>query len=132
MYLSRGKAAKEAGVAKPSIPKDLPSNMLSYREKIPYGGKADPAELFRAARKTAKIDAEELSLNEPQLGQAGGEPPPYAAKFESQLAALVAVLGGLSQIFESLTHAGDPDCRSFSRSRPPDLRPRRPLPGRHA
>ncbi|MGQ0445107.1 MAG: hypothetical protein ACT4O2_08290 [Beijerinckiaceae bacterium] len=128
MYLSRGKAAKEAGVVKPGIPKGFSSGKLPYREKIPDGGKVDPAELFRAAPKAAKIDAEELSLIEPQFGQAGAEIPPYAAKFESQLAGLVAVLGGLSQIFESLTHAGDPDCCSLSRSGRPDPHRRRPLP----
>lgn len=131
MYLSRGKAAKEAGVAKPGIPKDWSSGKLPYREKNPDGGNADPAGLFRAAPKTAKIDAEEPPLNEPQLGQAGAETPPYAAKFESQLAGLVAVLGGLSQIFESVTFAGDPDCCSERPGRP-DPHRRRPLPGRHA
>jgi hypothetical protein len=124
VYLSRGKVAKEAGVAKSSIPKDLSSGKSSYREKNLDGDKVDPAELFRVAPKTAKIDAEESSLNEAQL--------PYAAKFESQLAGLVAVLGGLSQIFESLTHAGDPDCCPLSRSGQPDPRRRRPLPGLHA
>jgi hypothetical protein len=122
----------EAGVAKSSIPKDLSSGKLSYREKNPDGDKVDPAELFRVAPKTAKIDAEEPSLNEPQLGQAGAETLPYAAKFESQLAGLVAVLGGLSQIFESLTQAGDPDCCPLSRSGQPDPHRRRPLPGLHA
>ncbi|MGH6837806.1 MAG: hypothetical protein ACREDT_03215 [Methylocella sp.] len=135
MYLSRGKVAKEAGVAKSSIPKDLSSGKLSYREKNPDGDKIDPAELFRVAPKTAKtaqIDAEEPSLNKPQLGQAGAETMPCAAKFEVQLAGLVAVLGGLSQIFESLTHAGDPDCCPSSRSGRPDPRRRRPLPGLRA
>lgn len=137
MHHSRGKVAKEAGVAKSGIPKDLSSGELSSGElssgeKNPDGGKVDPAELFRVAPKSAKIDAEEPSLNEPQLGQAGAETLPYAAKFESQLAGLVAVLGGLSQIFESLTQAGDPDCCPLSQSGQPDPHRRRPLPGLHA
>jgi hypothetical protein len=132
VHLSRGKVAKEAGVAKSGIPKDFSSGKLAYREKNPDGGKVDSADLFRVAPKTAKIDAEEPSLNEPQLGQAGAETLPYAAKFESQLAGLVAVLGGLSQIFESLTHAGDPDCCPLSKSGQPDPHRRRPSRGLHA
>ncbi|MGC2224903.1 MAG: hypothetical protein WA624_22345, partial [Methylocella sp.] len=100
MYLSRGKAAKEAGVAKSTISKALSSGKLSYREKNPDGYKIDPAELFRVYPKT---DADEPSLNDWQLAQVGAETMPYSAKFEIQLAGMVAVLGGLSQIFESLT-----------------------------
>lgn len=109
MYLSLGKAAKEAGIAKSTSSKALSSGKLSYREKNPDGYKIDPAELFRVFPKTAKTDADEPSLNDWQLAQAGAETMPYSAKFEIQLAGMVAVLGGLSQIFKSLTHARDPD-----------------------
>ena len=119
MYLSLGKAAKEAGIAKSTSSKALSSGKLSYREKNPDGYKIDPAELFRVFPKTAKTDADEPSSNDWQLAQAGAETMPYSAKFEIQLAGMVAVLGGLSQIFESLTHDGDPDCSRSSRSKQP-------------
>ncbi|MGH9677238.1 MAG: hypothetical protein ACRD36_09070 [Candidatus Acidiferrum sp.] len=119
MYLSPGKAAKEAGAAKSATSKALPSGKLSYREKNPDGYKIDPAELFRVYSKTAKTDADEPSLNDWQLTQAGAETMPHSAKFETQLAGMVAVLGGLSQIFESLTHEGDPDCSRSARSGQP-------------
>jgi hypothetical protein len=114
--LSRGKVAKEAGVAKSSIPKALSSGKLSYQKKNSDGCKIDPAELFRVY---PKIDAEQPSLSEPQLAQAGAETMPYAAKFEIELAGMVAVLEGLSQIFESLTREGDPDCCPLSQSGQP-------------
>jgi hypothetical protein len=116
VYLSRGKAAKEAGVAKSSIPKALSSGNLSYQEKNSDSCKVDSAELFRVYPKT---DADEPSPNDWQPGQAGAETLPYAAKFESQLAGMVAVLEGLSQIFESLIHEGDPDCCPLSQSGQP-------------
>jgi hypothetical protein len=119
MYLSLGKAAKEAGIAKSTSSKALSSGKLSYREKNPDGYKIDPAELFRVFPKTAKTDADEPSSNDWQLAQAGAETMPYSAKFEIQLAGMVAVLGGLSQIFESLNHEGDPDCSRSSRSKQP-------------
>jgi hypothetical protein len=119
MYLSLGKAAKEAGIAKSTSSKALSSGKLSYREKNPDGYKIDPAELFRVFPKTAKTDADEPSSNDWQLAQAGAETMPYSAKFEIQLAGMVAVLGGLSQIFESLTHARDPDGSRSSRSGQP-------------
>jgi hypothetical protein len=119
MYLSLGKAAKEAGIAKSTSSKALSSGKLSYREKNPDGYKIDPAELFCVFPKTAKTDADEPSSNDWQLAQAGAETMPYSAKFEIQLAGMVAVLGGLSQIFESLTHEGDPDCSRSSRSKQP-------------
>jgi len=119
MYLSLGKAAKEAGVAKSTTSKALSSGKLSYQEKNPDGYKIDPAELFRVYPKTAKTDADEPSSNDWQLVQAGAETLPHSAKFEIQLAGMAAVLGGLSQIFESLTHGGDPDCSRSSRSKRP-------------
>jgi hypothetical protein len=119
MYLSLGKATKEAGIAKSTSSNALSSGKLSYREKNPDGYKIDPAELFRVFPKTAKTDADEPSSNDWQLAQAGAETMPYSAKFEIQLAGMVAVLGGLSQIFESLTHKGDPDCSRSSRSKQP-------------
>ena len=88
MYLSLGKAAKEAGVAKSTISKALSSGKLSYREKNSDGYKIDPAELFRVYPKTTKTDADELSSNEWQSGQADAENMPYSAKFEFQLAGL--------------------------------------------
>src|ERR1700730_11739641 len=81
MYLSLGKAAKEAGVAKSTISKALSSGKLSYREKNSDGYKIDPAELFRVYPKTAKTDADELTSNDWQLDQAGAETMPYSAKF---------------------------------------------------
>jgi hypothetical protein len=132
VYLSRGKAAKEAGVAKSSIPKTLSSGKLSYREKNPGGCKVDPAELFRVSPKTAKTDAVEPSPNDWQPSEAGAETMPYAAKFEIELAGMVAVLEGLSQIFESLTREGDPECCALPQSGQPDPRRRRPLPGLRA
>jgi hypothetical protein len=119
MYLSLGKAAKEAGVAKSTISKALSSGKLSYREKNPDGYKIDPAELFRVYPKTAKTGADELSPNDWQSGHAGAETLPHSAKFEIELAGMAAVLGGLSQIFESLTHDRDPDCSCSSRSKQP-------------
>ena len=92
MYLSLGKAAKEAGVAKSTISKALSSGKLSYREKNSDGYKIDPAELFRVYPKIAKTDADELTLNDWQPGQAGGETPPYSAKFEIQLAGLKSLI----------------------------------------
>ena len=88
MYLSLGKAAKEAGVAKSTISKALSSGKLSYREKNSDGYKIDPAELFRVYPKITKTDADELSSNDWQSGQAGAETMPYSAKFEIQLAGL--------------------------------------------
>jgi hypothetical protein len=126
MYLPLGKAAKEAGIAKSTSSKALSSGKLSYREKNPDGYKIDPAELFPVFPKTAKTDADEPSSNDWQLAQAGAETMPYSAKFEIQLAGMVAVLGGLSQIFESLTHEGDPDCSRSSRSKQPMRRRRSP------
>jgi hypothetical protein len=64
MYLSLGKAAKEAGVAKSTISKALSSGKLSYREKNSDGYQIDPAELFRVYPKTAKTDADEPSSND--------------------------------------------------------------------
>jgi hypothetical protein len=119
MYLSLGKAAKEAGVAKSTTSKALSSGKLSYQEKNPDGYKIDPAELFRVYPKTAKTDADEPSSNDWQSGQADAETLPHSAKFEIQLAGMVAVLGGLSQIFESLTHDRDPDGFRSSRSGQP-------------
>ena len=88
MYLSLGKAAKEAGVAKSTISKALSSGKLSYREKNRDGYKIDPAELFRVYPKTAKTDADELTSNDWQPAQACLETTPYSAKFEFQLAGL--------------------------------------------
>jgi hypothetical protein len=88
MYLSLGKAAKEAGVAKSTISKALSSGKLSYCEKNSDGYKIDPAELFRVYPKITKTDADEPSSNDWQLAQAGGETTPYSAKFEIQLAGL--------------------------------------------
>ena len=87
MYLSLGKAAKEAGVAKSTISKALSSGKLSYREKNSDGYQIDPAELFRVYPKSAKTDADEPSLDDWQLGQA-----PYSAKFEIQLAGLKSLI----------------------------------------
>jgi hypothetical protein len=92
MYLSLGQAAKEAGVAKSTISKALSSGKLSYREKNPEGYKIDPAELFRVYPKTTKTDADELSPNDWQSGQAGAETTPYSAKFEIQLAGLKSLI----------------------------------------
>ena len=92
MYLSLGKAAKEAGVAKSTISKALSSGKLSYREKNSDGYKIDPAELFRVYPKTTKTDADELSPNDWQSGQAGAETLPYSAKFEIQLAGLKSLV----------------------------------------
>ncbi|HEX3494737.1 MAG TPA: hypothetical protein VHT48_05115, partial [Methylocella sp.] len=64
MYLSLGKAAKEAGVAKSTISKALSSGKLSYREKNSDGYQIDPAELFRVYPKTAKTDADEPPSND--------------------------------------------------------------------
>ena len=88
MYLSLGKAAKEAGVAKSTISKALSSGKLSYREKNSDGYQIDPAELFRVYPKTAKTDADEPSLSDWQSGQTDAETMPYSAKFEIQLAGL--------------------------------------------
>jgi hypothetical protein len=88
MYLSLGKAAKEAGVAKSTISKALSSGKLSYREKNSDGYKIDPAELFRVYPKIAKTDAPD----DWQLAQAGGETTPYSAKFEIQLAGLKSLI----------------------------------------
>jgi hypothetical protein len=92
MYLSLGKAAKEAGVAKSTISKALSSGKLSYQEKNSDGYKIDPAELFRVYPKSAKTDAAEPSLNDWQLGQADAETMPYSAKFEIQLAGLKSLI----------------------------------------
>jgi hypothetical protein len=116
MYLSPGKAAKEAGVAKSTASKALSSANLAHWENNPDGYKIDPPELFRVYPKT---DADKSLLNDWQLAQAGAETMPYSAKFEIELAGMVAVLGGLSQIFESLTRDGDPDCSRSSRSGQP-------------
>src|SRR3984893_7545156 len=93
MYLSLGKAAKEAGVAKSTISKALSSGKLSYREKNSDGYKIDPAELFRVYPKTTKTDADEPLLNDWQTGQADTETMPYSAKFEIQLAGLKSLIG---------------------------------------
>ncbi len=92
MYLSLGQAAKEAGVAKSTISKALSSGKLSYREKNSDGYKIDPAELFRVYPKTAKTDADELTLNDWQSGQADAETTPYSAKFEIRLAGLKSLV----------------------------------------
>ena len=92
MYLSLGKAAKEAGVAKSTISKALSSGKLSYREKNSDGYKIDPAELFRVYPKIAKTDADEPASNDWQSGQADGETTPYSAKFEIQLAGLKSLI----------------------------------------
>jgi hypothetical protein len=123
MYLSLGKAAKEAGVAKSGFSKALSSGKLPCQEKNSDSYKIDPAKLFRGYPKTTKADADEPSSNNRQLGQASAETLPYSAKFEIELAGMVAVLGGLSQIFESLTHESDPDCSRSSRSGQPMLAP---------
>ncbi len=88
MYLSLGKAAKEAGVAKSTISKALSSGKLSYREKNSDGYQIDPAELFRVYPKTTKTDADEPAANDWQSAQADAETMPYSAKFEIQLAGL--------------------------------------------
>ena len=93
MYLSLGKAAKEAGVAKSTISKALSSGKLSYREKNSDGYQIDPAELFRVYPKTTKTDADEPASNDWQLGQADAETMPYSAKFEIQLAGLKSLVG---------------------------------------
>ena len=92
MYLSLGKAAKEAGVAKSTISKALSSGKLSYREKNSDGYQIDPAELFRVYPKITKTDADELTSNDWQSGQAGAETTPYSAKFEIQLAGLKSLI----------------------------------------
>ena len=92
MYLSLGKAAKEAGVAKSTISKALSSGKLSYREKNSDGYKIDPAELFRVYPKTTKTDADEPASNDWQLGQADAEAMPYSAKFEFRLAGLKSLI----------------------------------------
>ena len=76
MYLSLGKAAKEAGVAKSTISKALSSGKLSYREKNSDGYQIDPAELFRVYPKTAKTDADEPSSNDWQSIKPAGRRPP--------------------------------------------------------
>src|SRR6201988_929558 len=90
MYLSLGKAAKEAGVAKSTISKALSSGKLSYREKNSDGYKIDPAELFRVYPKQTKTDADDLPSNDWQ--QAGSDTLPYSAKFEIQLAGLKSLI----------------------------------------
>jgi hypothetical protein len=92
MYLSLGKAAKEAGVAKSTISKALSSGKLSYREKNSDGYQIDPAELFRVYPKTAKTEADELTSNDWQSGQTDAETMPYSAKFEIQLAGLKSLI----------------------------------------
>jgi len=92
MYLSLGKAAKEAGVAKSTISKALSSGKLSYREKNSDGYKIDPAELFRVYPKITKTDADELTSNDWQLGHADAETTPYSTKFEIQLAGLKSLI----------------------------------------
>jgi hypothetical protein len=92
MYLSLGKAAKEAGVAKSTISKALSSGKLSYREKNSDGYQIDPAELFRVYPKIAKTDADELTSNDWQSGQPDAETMPYSAKFEIQLAGLKSLI----------------------------------------
>ncbi|HXN87892.1 MAG TPA: hypothetical protein VN890_00805, partial [Methylocella sp.] len=92
MYLSLGKAAKEAGVAKSTISKALSSGKLSYREKNSDGYKIDPAELFRVYPKITKTDADEPASNDWQSAQADGETTPYSAKFEIQLAGLKSLI----------------------------------------
>jgi hypothetical protein len=69
MYLTLGKAAREAGVAKSTISKALASGKLSYYEKNSEGYKIDPAELFRVYPKTTKTDADELMSNDWQQGR---------------------------------------------------------------
>jgi hypothetical protein len=64
MYLSLGKAAKEAGVAKSTISKALSSGKLSYRGKNSDGYQIDPAELFHVYPKITKTDADEPSSND--------------------------------------------------------------------
>jgi hypothetical protein len=92
MYLSLGKAAKEAGVAKSTISKALSSGKLSYREKNSDGYQIDPAELFRVYPKTARSDADEPSSNDWQSGQPDAETTPYSAKFEIRLAGLKSLI----------------------------------------
>ncbi len=92
MYLTLGQAAREAGVAKSTISKALASGKLSYREKNPEGYKIDPAELFRVYPKPSKTDADELLSNDWQPDEAGGEPLPYSARFEIQLAGLKSLI----------------------------------------
>jgi hypothetical protein len=77
MYLSLGKAAKEAGVAKSTISKALSSGKLSYREKNSDGYQIDPAKLSRVYPKTAKTDADEPSSNDwqPLVPKARNRPP---------------------------------------------------------
>ncbi len=114
MYLSLGKAAKEAGVAKSTISKALSSGKLSYREKNSDGYKIDPAELFRVYPKTAKTDADEPALDDWQLGQAEADTMAYSAKFEIQLA-------GLKNLIAEKTAASaisKPTARSFARTAP--------------
>jgi hypothetical protein len=92
MYLTLGQAAREAGVAKSTISKALASGKLSYREKNPDGYKIDPAELFRVFPKTSKPRSDETFSNDRQRGDAGGEPLPYSAKFEIELARLKSLV----------------------------------------
>jgi hypothetical protein len=92
MYLTLGKAAKEAGVAKSTISKALASGKLSYREKNSDGYKIDPAELFRVYPKQTKTDADELASNDWQLDRAGAETLPYPAKLEIQLVGLKGLI----------------------------------------
>jgi hypothetical protein len=83
MYLSLGKAAKEAGVAKFTISKAWSSGKLSYRGKNSDGYQIDPAELFRVYPKITKTDADELTSNDRQRAQADAETMPYAANSRS-------------------------------------------------
>ena len=93
MYLTLGKAAREAGVAKSTISKALASGKLSYREKNSDGYKIDPAELFRVYPKTAKTDADQLLSNDWRQDEVGAETLHYSAKFEIQLAGLKSLIG---------------------------------------
>src|SRR3984893_16392941 len=115
MYLSLGRAAKEAGVAKSTISKALSSGKLSYREKNSDGYQIDPAELFRVYPKTTKTDADETSLNDWQSGQADAETVPYSAKFEIQLAGLKRLIAEKNRRITDL---------EADRGRPPEDRPR--------
>src|ERR1700730_13200536 len=92
MYLTLGKAAREAGVAKSTISKALASGKLSYCEKNSEGYKIDPAELFRVYPKTTKTDADELLSNDWRQDRLGAEALP-SAKFEIQLAGLKSLIG---------------------------------------
>ncbi len=92
MYFTLGQAAREAGVAKSTISKALSSGKLSYREKNPEGYKIDPAELFRVFPRTTKTSPDEPPSNDWQPGSANGEPLPYSAKFEIELARLKSLV----------------------------------------